>query len=340
MKIISKISNNRKLKTTLLLAAILAAACVLAGLALWLVGRQKSLDMTMAYDVSEELYGNHGTEATLQKTDAYASQLCVGEASVGLDGVSISQDARGGLFDLEHGRVRFAQGMYDKMYPASITKIMTAILAVKYGNMEDTVTITEDMRNLEEGSTEIGLEPGDQVTMDELFHGLLIYSGNDAAMAIATQVGGTVENFVEMMNEEAKALGATNTHFVNPTGLHNEDHYTTVYDIYLMLNEALNYQHFVDVMQLSSYNMTFTRQDTEQTIHMDSTDQYMTHQVSAPKNVTVLGGKTGTTGDAGSCLALVSQNAYGEPFISIVLHAPTKTVLYENMNQLLSQINS
>ena len=73
---------------------------------------------------------------------------------------------------------------------------------------------------------------------------------------------------------------------------------------------------------------------------MDSTDQYMTHQVSAPKNVTVLGGKTGTTGDAGSCLALVSQNAYGEPFISIVLHAPTKTVLYENMNQLLSQINS
>ena len=81
MKIISKISNNRKLKTTLLLAAILAAACVLAGLALWLVGRKKSLDMTMAYDVSEELYGNHGTEVTLQKTDAYASQLCVGAVS-------------------------------------------------------------------------------------------------------------------------------------------------------------------------------------------------------------------------------------------------------------------
>ena len=226
------------------------------------------------------------------------------------------------------------------MYPASITKIMTGILAVKYGNMEDIVTITEDMRNLEEGSTEIGLEPGDQVTMDELFHGLLIYSGNDAAMAIATNVGGTVENFVEMMNEEARSLGATNTHFVNPTGLHNEDHYTTVYDIYLMLNGALSYQHFVDVMQLSSYNMTFTRGDTEQVIHLDSTDQYMTRQVSAPKGVTVLGGKTGTTSDAGSCLALVSQNAYGEPFISIILHAPTKTALYDNMNQLLSQINS
>lgn len=340
MKIISKISNNRKLKTTLLLVAVLAAACVLAVIALWAVRRQKNLDMTMAYDVSEELYGNHGTEITLQETAPYASRLCVGEASVGLEGVSISQDARGGLFDLEHGQVRFAQGMYDKMYPASITKIMTGILAVKYGNMEDIVTITEDMRNLEEGSTEIGLEPGDQVTMDELFHGLLIYSGNDAAMAIATNVGGTVENFVEMMNEEARSLGATNTHFVNPTGLHNEDHYTTVYDIYLMLNEALSYQHFVDVMQLSSYNMTFTRGDTEQVIHLDSTDQYMTRQVSAPKGVTVLGGKTGTTSDAGSCLALVSQNAYGEPFISIILHAPTKTALYDNMNQLLSQINS
>ena len=226
------------------------------------------------------------------------------------------------------------------MYPASFTKIMTGILAVKYGNMDEVVTLTAAELNLEEGSTEVGFQPGDQVTMEELLHVLLIYSGNDAAMAIARQVGGTVDQFVEMMNQEAAALGATGTHFVNPSGLHDENHYTTVYDIYLMLNEALSYPKFAEVMQLSSYNLTFTRNGEEQTIHMDSTDQYMTHQVSAPKNVTVLGGKTGTTGDAGSCLALVSQNAYGEPFISIVLHAPTKTVLYENMNQFLSQINS
>ena len=114
--------------------------------------------------------------------------------------------------------------------------------------------------------------------MEELLHVLLIYSGNDAAMAIARQVGGTVDQFVEMMNQEAAALGATGTHFVNPSGLHDENHYTTVYDIYLMLNEALSYPKFAEVMQLSSYNLTFTRNGEEQTIHMDSTDQYMTHQ--------------------------------------------------------------
>lgn len=79
-------------------------------------------------------------------------------------------------------------------------------------------------------------------------------------MAIAEHLGGSVERFVEMMNEEARALGATNTHFVNPTGLHDDDHYTTAYDIYLMLNEALNYDYFVDVMQLSVYNLTLTRE--------------------------------------------------------------------------------
>ena len=114
---------------------------------------------------------------------------------------------------------------------------------------------------------------------------------------------------------------------------------TTVYDIYLMLQEAMTYPHFLEIAQLSSYNLTATRGDQEVTFHLDSTDQYLTRQVTAPKNVTVLGGKTGTTSDAGSCLALLSQNAYGEPYISIVLHAANKTNLYTYMNQLLSAIN-
>lgn len=340
MKIINNLSHNRKQKITILLLAILAAAVVLAVIGLWLVSRSRTLDLTMPYDGSKEFHQEGSSEASLQKASSYASRLCVGDANVSREGVALSQQARAGLFDLENGDVLFAQGMYDRMYPASITKIMTGILAVKYGNMDDVVTITDAELNLEEGSTEVGFVAGDQVTMRELLHVLLIYSGNDAAMAIARQVGGTVDQFVEMMNQEAADLGATGTHFVNPSGLHDENHYTTVYDIYLMLNEALQYSEFTEIMQLSSYNVTFTRNGEEQVIHIDSTDQYMTHQVSAPKNVTVLGGKTGTTGDAGSCLALVSQNAYGEPFISIVLHAPTKTVLYDNMNQLLSQINS
>ena len=230
--------------------------------------------------------------------------------------------------------------MHERAYPASITKIMTGILAVKYGNMDEVITIPENALNLEEGSTEIGFQPGDQITLNELLHGLLVYSGNDAAMTIAQYIGGTTEQFVEMMNQEAAAIGATNTHFANPSGLHDENHYTTAYDIYLMLQEALKYPAFVEIMQLSSYNLTYTRGGEEIVQHLDATDQYLTKQVTPPKNVTVLGGKTGTTSDAGSCLALVSQNAYGEPFISIILHAPTKTALYDNMNQLLGKINS
>lgn len=340
VKITNKLSQNRKRKITVILLAVLLAAAIVASAGLWLVFRSRSLDLSVPYDGAAEFYNDAFGAEAFQKAAAFASDLCVGSADISREGVSISQQACAGLFDLESGTVLFAQGMYDRMYPASITKIMTGILAVKYGNMDDVVTITDAELNLEEGSTEVGFQPGDQVTMGELLHVLLIYSGNDAAMAIARQVGGTVDQFVEMMNQEAAALGATGTHFVNPSGLHDENHYTTVYDIYLMLNEALNYPEFTEVMQLSSYNLTFTRNGEEQVIHMDSTDQYMTRQVPTPKDVTILGGKTGTTGDAGSCLALVSQNAYGEPFISIVLHAPTKASLYDNMSQLLSQINS
>ena len=185
------------------------------------------------------------------------------------------------------------------------------------------------------------LEVGDTVTMDQLFHALLIYSANDAAMAIARQVGGSVENFVQMMNDKAASLAMTGTHFANPHGLHNENHYTTAYDVYLMLYAAYQHTEFQNTMSMSSYTLNMTHADgTAGTIYLSSTDKYLTGEKNAPENVTVLGGKTGTTDEAGSCLALVSQNAYGEPFISVILHASTKVELYEDMNTLLSNINS
>lgn len=335
-----KKSVRKKWKNTLILIGILILAGGLGITSLMFLQRSRQMDLSFAYDVQDELYGTQGARIQMQKASSFASSLCVSAQNIGLEGVAIKDTAMGGLFDLDHGETLFAQGIHERAYPASITKIMTGILAVKYGNMEDLVTIPESALNLEEGSTEIGFQAGDQVTLDELFHALLIYSGNDAAMAIAEHVGGSVDAFVEMMNEEAQLIGATNTHFVNPSGLHDDNHYTTVYDIYLMLREAMSYPHFMEVMQLGTYIMTYTRGDQEIRLRLDSTDQYLTKQVTPPKEVTVLGGKTGTTGNAGSCLALLSQNAYGEPFISIILHAPTKSALYDNMNQLLAKINS
>jgi len=339
----SKKITRRKKKNiinTLFLMLVLVIVFLLGILGIIRLRQDKALDMSYAYTVEERLYGQ-SANTNVQTAQSFAAGLCVGLQDVGLEGINMTASSENAaLFDVDEKEVMFAQGINEKAYPASITKIMTAILAIKYGDMNETVSISQSSVTLEEGSQVCGFQVGDIVSMDELFHGLLVYSGNDAAMAIAENIGGSVENFVKMMNEEAKRIGATNTHFVNPSGLHDDDHYTTAYDIYLMLNEALSYEYFVDTMQLGSYSLSYTRGGENIRAYFDSTDHYLTGEEATPLNVTVLGGKTGTTGQAGACLAILSQNKYGKPFVSIVLNAQTKTILYQDMSQLLGKINS
>lgn len=323
-----------------LLAVFLAVLVVLLGL---VVGSRinRKLPLPLKYQNSRLVYTSTD-QAAMQAGSSFASELCVGENNTPNTDISLTgSDEHAALFSLDDRTVLFSQGMYDKIYPASITKLMTAILALKNGNLDDTVTINWQDLDLESGSQVVGLQIGDKVTMSELLHGMLIHSGNDCAQAIARHVGGTKEKFVEMMNEECQELGCTGTHFVNPTGLHDEDHYTTVYDIYLMLNEAIKYSDFVTIMQISVYDMTYEDSEgNEKHVNLDATDHYLTGETDPPKNVTVLGGKTGTTDAAGNCLAIESQNAYGQPYISIVVGAKTKEILYTDMNNLLAQINS
>lgn len=219
----------------------------------------------------------------------------------------------GVLLNLSDKKVLYAKGAYNKVYPASITKIMTAMLALKYGNMDDTVTISQENVTLESGSQVAGFQAGDQVTMDQLLHCLLVYSANDAASAIAEHIGGSTDKFVEMMNSFAAELGCTGTHFTNPHGLQDENHYTTPYDIYLMLKEALNYPEFTDITQMASYTVSYKHSDgSDASATLPATDHYLTGEAATPKDVTILGGKTGTTDKAGNCLALLSQNALWE----------------------------
>ena len=292
-----------------------AVIAVLIGVKLYRQDRQ--MDITESFARSMVLASDPLSAEKRFQAETLSADLCVGETSVPLNDISFSSQVKAGLFDLDHKKVLFAQNMYAQ------------------------VTITEEDLALEDGSQMSGLAVGDTVTMDQLFHALLIYSANDAAMAIARQVGGSVENFVQMMNDKAASLAMTGTHFANPHGLHNENHYTTAYDVYLMLYAAYQHTEFQNTMSMSSYTLNMTHADgTAGTIYLSSTDKYLTGEKNAPENVTVLGGKTGTTDEAGSCLALVSQNAYGEPFISVILHASTKVELYEDMNTLLSNINS
>lgn len=298
--------------------------------------------LEQAFD-SSEVFTNALAAKENMRTESFAQKLCVSsQGNVDcIKNAQLEEGQKGLLFSLSNHKVLYANGIYDKVYPASITKIMTAMLALQSGKLNDTVTITQDNVTLEDGSQVCGFVAGDQVTLDQLLHCLLVYSGNDAASAIAEYIGGSTENFVQMMNDYAAKLGCTGTHFSNPHGLQDENHYTTPYDIYLMLNEAFTYPEFTEITELPSYTVTYTGSDgTEKSTTLTATDHYLTGEATAPKDVTILGGKTGTTEVAGNCLAILTQNAYGKTFVSIVMGAATKELLYQEMNSLLQNINS
>lgn len=298
--------------------------------------------LEQAFD-SSEVFTNALAAKENMRTESFAQKLCVSsQGNVDcIKNAQLEEGQKGLLFSLSNHKVLYANGIYDKVYPASITKIMTAMLALQSGKLNDTVTITQDNVTLEDGSQVCGFVAGDQVTLDQLLHCLLVYSGNDAASAIAEYVGSSTENFVQMMNDYAAKLGCTGTHFSNPHGLQDENHYTTPYDIYLMLNEAFTYPEFTEITELPSYTVTYTGSDgTEKSTTLTATDHYLTGEATAPKDVTILGGKTGTTEVAGNCLAILTQNAYGKTFVSIVMGADTKELLYQEMNSLLQNINS
>ena len=168
---------------------------------------------------------------------------------------------------------------------------------------------------------------------------LLVFSANDVAIAIAENIGGSYDEFVNLMNTEARAIGATGTHFTNPHGLHDEEHYTTPYDLYLILNEAVKYELIRKILPQSEYNTMFVGPDgSNKSIAVRATDAYLTGDVDAPEGITVIGGKTGTTEPAGHCLIILSQNADEDYFISVVMKTESLDELYSDMNLLLSEI--
>jgi len=225
------------------------------------------------------------------------------------------------------------------MNPASITKIMTALVALKYGNMEDVVTISENIVFNESGVQVIGLKKGDQVTLDQLMHMMLIYSANDAAVAIADYIGGSVDQFAEMMNQEALSLGATESCFKNPHGLTTDGHYTTAYDLYLIFNEDIKYDLFNEIINMDKYSTVYKNADGEDVeVNIQTTNLFLRGTFKAPDQVTVIGGKTGTTNAAGHCLIIHSKDTQGRSYISVILQSTESTVMYQEMADLLGEI--
>ena len=233
---------------------------------------------------------------------------------------------------------------HKQIYPASMTKILTAVVvmdAVNSGqiSLNDTVVIRKEIEFNEANVTALGLEPGDYITVNELLHGLLISSYNDCAIALARYVSGSVSDFVDLMNKKAQELGATNSHFVNPHGLHDNNHYTTPYDLYLIFKEFLKYDTLVQIDSSSSYVLTMYKDSEKITTELTPTNAFLSNSVEMPTGYHITGWKTGTTEKAGSCIILEFVNdETNEEYICLVSNAKDHETLYQNVNDMLKQI--
>lgn len=323
----------------LVIVLLLCIICAL-GAASWIVFvKNKEVHLTRLYDKSDPVYGVEKVMFNSNRAASFAEDLCVSTGNENTSSLNMSAKASGS-FNLAEKKTEYANNVFTKMYPASITKVMTALVVLKNCDLQETVYVGEECKDIEMGSSICMIEPGDQLTVEQLLYGLLLNSGNDAAMSLAVHAGGSVENFVDMMNKEAQALGATGTHFMNPHGLHDENHYTTLYDVYLFFQEAIKYEIFETILSEPEYYSVFIRDNDKYGIMWQSTNFYHINEAVPPKDVVVVGGKTGTTDAAGNCLCLLSKDKYGDSHVSIVMNAESKEVLYQEMNKLLSKINN
>lgn len=278
----------------------------------------------------------------LQSAEFFAKDLCVTEdENIGLEDTTESVAEGAGLFRLNEKEAVYKKNIYERLYPASTTKILTALIALEESNLDDVVTVSANAANQASDSSVCGLKEGDQISMRDLLYGLMMRSGNDAAIAIAEHISGSSEEFAVLMNAKAQSLGATNSHFVTPNGLHDEDHYTTVYDMYLIMNAAVQNETFVEILQTASYTSNYTdAAGNPVTQDWATTNKYLTGTEAVPEGVTVIGGKTGTTGEAKYCLVQYNQNASGEPMISIVFKADCRDNMYLLMSEILKNFSN
>ncbi len=234
------------------------------------------------------------------------------------------------LVDGDYGDVLYEKNGYEKMYPASITKIMTSLLvleAIDRGELALDTPVTASataIAAITEDSSTQNIKPGEVLTVEQLLYCDLVASANEACNILAETVGGTMENFVVMMNERAAQLGMEHSHFVNPNGLHDPDHYTTAYDIYLMARAAMGHETFRTIVSTPKYVVPATNMSEQRTLRTTNAlldnwriDKYMYSRA--------IGIKTGSTEAAGQCLAAAAVDDAGRTFYCIVLNAQNVT---------------
>ncbi len=215
------------------------------------------------------------------------------------------------LIDAGNGEILFGKNENEQRSMASTTKIMTSLLAIEHGKPDDIVTITDEMVRVE--GTSMGLKAGDKVTIEGLVYGMLLSSGNDAANAVAIAIAGDAESFAELMNKRAKEIGANNTNFVTPSGLDDEQHYSTAYDMALIAMEAMKNETFASIACQKTAKVKFGNPPVEHTLS--------NHNRLLSMYEGTIGIKTGFTKKSGRCLVSCAQRN-GIRLIAVTLNAP------------------
>ena len=224
------------------------------------------------------------------------------------------------VMEISTGTILYERDMDEVNYPASITKIMTALLALENCSLDETVTFSEEAVYGNEGDTShISRDIGEKMTMEECLYGMMLESANECAWAIGEHVGGTMKNFTKMMNERAQELGCTNTHFNNPNGLPDEEHWTSAHDMALISAEAYKNETFRVIAGAESYTIPPTNK------HTDATPLHNHHKMVYPYHGDykylydyATGGKTGYTNAAGNTLVSFAQKG-DMPIVCVVM---------------------
>lgn len=221
------------------------------------------------------------------------------------------------LVDVSNGQIVYENNAGVELSMASTTKIMTAIITVEYIETygDKSFTITEEMVSVEGSS--MGLKQGDEISLSSLVVGMLLPSGNDAATSAAIYIAGDLENFAVMMNEKAGAIGMLNSNFVTPSGLDDDEHYSTAYDMALLTAYAIQNESFAQVF--SSYQMSVTYYSSE--VGEDSTVTFTNHNQLLESYEYCTGGKTGYTSKSGRCLVTTAYKD-GCTLVAVTLNDP------------------
>ena len=298
------------MKKTKVLSLLLSVLLLLASLTLPLL----AVDAETAADPEQ---AQTGTDASAEDDSVPEDQLLSSRAS-------FSVAAKAALLvDLNTGRAVYEQNADERIYPASLTKIMTCLLALENGNLSDVVTVSASaLDDLDVDSSVAGLQIGEQMTLENLLYCMMVVSGNDACNVIAEHIAGSVTDFVRMMNQRAYELGCLNTHFNNPHGLHDESHYTTARDLSIITQAALKSENFRQIVDTYEYQLP--DDNMRQNIpKLKTTNMLIYRSMSNSLYYSRAHGiKTGYTSQAGRCV-ISEATGDGLDLLGIVCGAAT-----------------